>query len=510
MKRLSILALAVVIAGGLTACGSSAPKADTKAKPAQAGPDRSKLPGPAAVEGEWAPPAFTSWQTANGMTVWYLQQDQAPLLSVRLVVPVGAATDPAGKAGLTSLMVDLLDEGAGERSAIELNEAFQLIATDYGAGSGTDAVTFGLDLLADQLKPSLELLADILMRPKLLPEEFERRKAQRIAAALAQEADPGYGATVVGRRMLFGEGYGGLPPGGLRGTLEALSLDDVKAHYGAVVKPQGATMVVVGALDQATVKSTIDATLAGWTGAPTAQPAALTEAPAKRAIYFVDYPGSSQSVVVVARRAPGAKAEDYFPAMVFNRPVAGSFTSRLNLNLREDKGYTYGARGYFNRWAKGGFYAMQAKVKADTTRASLDEMIKELDGVIGDRPITQEERDKAVSGYLKSFPGLFERMSNVAERFAALASDGKPVEWYLEWPKNVAAVDLAAAQKAAAAYAQSSEFMVIIAGDHAKLAPTLADLGLPIELYDAQGNPAPEADDAEAKVKTKVKSKSKK
>ena len=130
-------------------------------------------------------------------------------------------------------------------------EAFQLIATDYGAGSGTDAVTFGLDLLADQLKPSMELLADILMRPKLLPEEFERRKAQRIAAALTQEADPGYGATVVGRRMLFGEGYGGLPPGGMTPFGEALRRPCGRIHWAGTETARAFCGYMEGALEAA-------------------------------------------------------------------------------------------------------------------------------------------------------------------------------------------------------------------------------------------------------------------
>ena len=191
----------------------------------------------------------------------------------------------------------------------------------------------------------------------------------------------------------------------------------------------------------------------------------------------------------MARRAPGADAADYFPAAIYNRVLAGAFTSRLNLNLREDKGYTYGARGYFNRWARAGFYALSAKVKADTTRASIDEMIGELNGIGGDKPITQEERDQAVGGYLLGFPGRFENMGSVAGQFASLVLDGHGAEWYGQWPKKVAAVDLAAAEAAAKTYSDPKDFVLIVAGDYEKLNQSMNGLGLVIKRFTAQGAP---------------------
>ncbi len=503
MRRAAILlvSLALAACGGAhqTAGGVDQSRGDVHQGPGGAAAsqltppaavDRTGLPKPAAAP-EWQPPAVSTWTMPNGITVWYLKQDQAPLLSLRLVLPRGAATDPRGKAGLTALTADMLDEGAAGKSALELNEAFQRLATDYGVSPATDGVIVALDLLADTLQPSLALLADVLLRPDFPAEEFERRKTQHLARALAAEADPGGTATVVLRRVLFGHGYGSRPAGGVRSTLSALTLADVKAQYAAVFQPKGATLVAVGAVEPHVLKGALDQALGGWEGAPSAEPRVVHKALPAPGIYIADFPGSTQSSVTVARIVPGVDAtDDYFAAEVFNRSLGGAFTSRLNLNLREDKGYTYGARAGFNRWRQAGFYGLSASVKADTTKASIDEMLGELRRVTGEKPVTAQERDEAVGGMLLGFPGRFERMASVAGQLASLALDGRDPDWYRQWPERVKATSAEDAQAAANRYAQPVDrFVIIVAGDRAALEPSLKALGLPIVPYDAQGNP---------------------
>lgn len=486
MKR-ALLTLSAVFA---TACGGAQPITTTPvAKPAV---DRTKMPEPKARKA-WAPPAVETFTLANGVAVWLVEQPQAPLVSLKLVLPRGAATDPVEKAGLADLMVDLLDEGAGTRDALTLSEAFQRIATDYGASAGTDAIYFSLNLLADQLSPSLALLSDIVLRPKLPQAEFDRRKAQRLARALATEARPQSGASVVMRRALFGQGYGGNAAGGVQSTLKTLTLDDVKARYAALIKPEGAAFIVVGAVNRATLEPALNAAFGDWKGAPTLTAPAVAEA-GPRAIYFVDYPGTTQSTVMMVRRVAGnAAAKDYFAAKVFNWALGGAFTSRLNLNLREDKGYTYGARASLMRWQEAGVYLMYAAVKADTTRASIDEMINELRAMGGDKPLTEAEYGQAIGGMLLGFPGRFERLESVANQLAEVRADGFDPAWFRAWPENLGKVTLADARAAAKAHVDPTAFSIVIAGDWAKVGPTLAGLDLPVLHYNAQGERLAEA-----------------
>ncbi len=460
----------------------------------ESGPDRSKLPDPMGTT-NWTPPEVQQWTLKNGLAVWLLEVHEAPLVSLRVVTTHGAATDPVDKAGVASLMVDMMDEGAGDRSALALSEAFQLLATDYGGQAYTDGLVFTLEMLADNVEASLKLFSDVLLRPQFSQKEFERRKAQRIASALAQEASPAYGATAVRRRVLFGTGYGGQLTGGVRQSLEGITLDDLKGRYEGLVKPKGGTIIIVGDTTKTAINALLESTLGEWTGAPSLAVASATPQSNLNAIYAVDYPGSAQSVISLARPTAGTDAEDLFATLVFNKQFSGGFTGRVNMNLREDKGYTYGARGGFERLQKAGSYKIGAKVKRDTTRKSLDEIIKELAWVSGDKPLTEKELNAGKGGMIKSFPGRFERMSSVAGQLVRLVVDGYSPDWYAAWPKRVNEIDLETARSAGTKYTDSTGFAIIVAGDLSKIGESLKGLGRPIKLFDAQGNALPESSD---------------
>lgn len=475
MKRLIALISAAFM---LSACGAAP----------QLPPDRKGLPTPGPIV-QWAPPAVSAWSMPNGLEIWYLRQDHAPLVSMHLVLPNGAASDPVGKSGLTAMMIDMLDEGAGGMDALQLSRAWQALATDYSASPATDGVFFSLDMLATNVDASMKLLGDVLFKPSFPAAEFERRKAQRMAQAIAREADPGTAQTLSLRRALFGKGYGGMPAGGIRSTLETLSLADVKAQYAAVVKPKGARLIVVGAIGEAPLKAVIEKTFGAWNGAPTAKARSIVEAGAPK-LHVIDFPGSTQSSIAVARRVPGSlAASDRYPIQVFNRALGGAFTSRLNLNLREDKGYTYGARSSFNRWRDAGFFSLGAKVKSQTTRPSLDETFKELTDIRTGKPLTQKERDSAVNGMLLGFPGRFESMSGVAGQLSYLALLDMPLSYLTEYAQKVAAVTQKGANTAGNVYTDPKGFDVIVAGDWNALKGDLESLGLPVQFHDAQGNP---------------------
>jgi len=244
---------------------------------------------------------------------------------------------------------------------------------------------------------------------------------------------------------------------------------------------------VVGGIEREPVKVALEAAFGDWKGKPTAKPAALSDKPPERAIHFVDYPGASQSALAVARRSEGQHSPEYFPALVMNRAFGEAFTSRLNLNLREDKGYTYGARSSFGRWDQAGYFGLFANVKAETTRASIDEMHKELALLCGARPLLDKERKEAVEGLLLGLPGRFERITDVAAQFVSLPLYERPLDWFSKWPERVQAVGLDHANAIGKKYCDKTEFVIVIAGDKKSVAPTLEGLELPIASFDAQG-----------------------
>jgi zinc protease len=449
--------------------------------------DRSGLPPPGPAR-DWAPPAIASWTLPNGIAVWHLERKGAPLISLKLVLPNGAATDPDDKAGLTGLTADMLDEGAGAHDALELGEALQRLATDYGASASTDGVMLSMHMLADNLAPSLALLSDIVQRPHLSDTEFDRRKGLWVAQAISHEADPNDARTNVIRHVLHGDGYGGWSGNGTKTTLARIEAADVKQQYQAVFKPQGASFVVVGDVSRDAIDGALKQAFGGWSGTPSAkdQERVLPKLPSN-AVYRVDFPGATQSSIALARRADGAHATDYFPAMIYNFALGESFSSRLNLNLREDKGYTYGARANFWRWRHGGVYALSAQVKRETTRASVDEMIHELDAMGGDEPLSATEHREAIDGLLLGFVGRFEHIGGVAGELSSMVMLGKPSDWLSTWPEQVRAVSLAQADESAKRHVTVADFAVVVCGDMKEVAPSLAGLDRPIYDCDPEG-----------------------
>lgn len=461
------------------------PAGDDAPAEAGPGPDWSKLPEPGA-DPTWSAPEAQSLTLSNGMTVWHIPSDHVPLVSLRLIIPRGAATDPALKAGLSSLTADLMDEGAGDRSALEISDALQQLATSFGAYTTTDGVVFDMNMLTANLEPSLDLLADILRRPQFPEAEFERRKAERIAQALAEEADPRSGRGILLRVALFPEGYGASPTGGVRHTLEQITLADVKAHYANVFAPEGASWVFVGGEAEA-LTAALEPRFGDWKGKAKATATPVSADAPPPAIYFVDYPGSTQSAIAIARRAEGWGTKTWFEDTVFNWVIGGAFTSRLNLNLREEKGYTYGARSMFNRWREAGFFMLAASVKADTTRASLDEMFKEIEAICAERPLSEQEFGEATRGMRMGYPARFETAEAVATRFADLPLYGRPADTWSTWTDALGAVSLEGVRAAAKRNCARGDYAVIVAGDRKSVAPTLDGLGLKIRDFDPQG-----------------------
>jgi zinc protease len=481
MKRLAAIAL---LAAG---CGGAHPGVEKI--PAAPPADRSHLPAPGPAP-DWQPPVPERWTLSNGVDVWYLQEKQTPLVSLRLVLPRGSATDPQGQSGLTALAADMLDEGAGGRTSLQINEELQRLATDYDANVDVDSTVLAMDMLADKFEPSVKMLADIVRRPEFPADEFERRKAQHLAGMIAAEADPGFGRGVTLRHVLFGDGYGSEMPTGTRDSIPKIDLAAVKAQYSRVVVPKGASFVIVGDVDRKTVDSVLGAAFGDWKADTDLKPAAVADVKPTHAIYLIDYPGTSQSAVAVARRAPGmVKAEDYFPARVFNWVLGGSFTSRLNLNLREDKGFTYGASSGFMRWRDAGFYFLGANVKAEATRDSIKEMLAEITNAGATKPLTKDEREAAIGGLLLGLPGDFERLDEVAGKFSDLPVFDRPADWYSHFPDRIRAVTLDEAEAVAKKYGDPNDFVIVVAGDRKSIEPSLAELGLPIQHFDAQGKP---------------------
>lgn len=500
-QRLSGVCAAILGMSQLLACGGAPAPATEAPSPLPPGPlvdtdeqaelvDRSRLPEPGPAP-EWAPPGVSESRLSFGARLWHVKQGKTPLVSLAVVIPRGSATDPAGKEGLSQLTTDLLSEGAGALDALGLSEELQRLATDYGAHADLDGVELHMDLLSENFDASAKLLADMVLKPRLAQVDFERRKREVLTQALTDEKEPDFARSAVVRRALFGQGYASYSARGNRETLQRISLADIRRHHAQLFVPKGAIFVVAGGIDEASAKAGLEAAFAGWTDKPGLKPRAVEAEPKRGGVHLVDFPGATQSAIAIAVRAEPYQTEDYFAAQAYNWVLGGAFTSRLNMNLREEKGYTYGARSHFSRWKHTGFYWLAAKVKSETTRASVDEMLKEVSDICGARPLTELEHQGAIRGMLLGYPGQFETVSGTANELIEAAFQERPSNWFGTWISGIEQVSLSQAQAFGAKYCNPADYVVVIAGDRASVTPTLASLERPVQIYNALGKVQP-------------------
>lgn len=494
--RAPTTALLTLCAGLSLACqktGTDAPVDPKAAAPQEApavDPRYQSLPEPTAAPA-WAPPSASKKTLKNGLSVWHMKQGSAPLIAIHLVLPSGTAFDPDDKAGLTMLSADLLDEGAGSLSSLELSDKLGRLATDYSSQAGIDYVLLSMNALTENLDESLELLADIVMRPQLSKDEFERRKKHYEATALAARDNPRTAQSRALAHALFGDGYASQPSTGTAKSLKNIQWFDAKNRAREITVPDGAHVVVAGSADEGAVQAAVEKYFGSWKGKRKAGNADLQQAPAGGTAYLVDFPGATQSSLSIAMRAGSSADPNYFAEEVMHQKLGGSFTGRINMNLREDKGYTYGARSSFQRYQEAGYFSVSADVKSETTGASIQEVFKELRDVCGPRPLSEAERNDAVEGMLLGYPLDFDTVASAGYRLASLPLRNRPTDYWTTWPTEIKAISTARANEAARPYCDPKAYSVIIAGDKKSLLPELKALKLKVVELDRDGLPLP-------------------
>lgn len=484
---------ALAILGGSFGC--VARKSETHPVPPPAVPEPSgpssdaryaNLPRPGQAPDFVAPTANKS-TLENGLSLWHMKHDDTPLVAIHLVLPAGSSSDPKGKEGLTVLSADLLDEGAGALNALELSDRLGELATDYTSSAGVDYILLSMSALAENLGPSLALLSDIVQRPRLDKVEFERRKEHHIASALASRDDPRDARSRALSRALFGDGYAGPPSSGTVDSLKAISIFDVKSQVKKFTVPGSAHLIVAGGVDETSLSKLAAQHFGNWKGNAKAAEPRLADEPEGKTAYIVNFKDAAQSSIVVARRAGADGDPNYFAEEVMNDRLGGSFTGRINMNLREDKGYTYGAQSVMRRYHHAGFFGIYSDVISNATAASVQEIYAELRALCNTKPLTDAERNEAVEGMLLGFVMDFAETESVGLRLASLPLRDRPVDYWTTWPSNIESVTTARINEVAQPYCDANQFSVVVAGDKEKLAPELEALGLRVVEVDRDG-----------------------
>jgi predicted Zn-dependent peptidase len=446
---------------------------------AQQRPDRTTppAPGPTPALTLPVPQKFT---LANGLRVWLLEQHEVPLVQANLVVLSGASADVPGQFGAAAMTAAMLDEGAAGKAALTIADEVEFLGATLSTSASFDASAVRLSTPAAKLGDALGLMAAVALTPDFPADELERLRTERLTGLLQARDDP---ASLVGLafpRLLFGpEHRYGTSAGGTETSLKALGVAELKTFHRSHYRPDNAVLIVVGDTTPAALRPLVDARFGAWNaGGPAATPFPVRASPqpGTRQIFLVDKPGAAQSQIRIGLVGVPRSTPEYIALDVLNTVLGGSFTSRLNTNLREKNGYSYGAASRFDmRRAAGPFFAT-AGVQTDKTAEALKEFFNELNAIL--RPVPADELARFKNYAALGFAGEFETSSQLAGKLEEVAVYGLPDDVFSKYVGAVQAVTSADLTRVAKQYLLLDRMAVVIVGDRATIEAPIRAAGL--------------------------------
>lgn len=445
--------------------------------------DRSRLPTP----GPSAPfhfPTIERRSLANGLQVRAIAHRNVPVVSASLLVPGGTAADPADRFGLAAFTADLLDEGSGGRSALEVSELLARYGADLDIDVGPDAIVVSLTTLTRFMTPALRLLAEMATAPNLADGDIARvRKLRMERLRQLRDHAPAVAERAFVRLLYRDHPYGHLGLG-TESALEATTSDDLRRFHAGAFVPGGATLVVAGDAPADELFGAAGDAFGNWASSSDAaavdRRAGLAPPPmaAEHRLAVVPRAAAAQSELRIGHVCTSRDTPDYHALMLLNMILGGQFVSRVNMNLRQDKGYTYGVRTGFDLRRGLGPFVLQTSVGTEVTAPAIREALKELEDIRGARPATAEELSQAQASVTRGYPRGFETAQQVARGVASLALHNLPDSYFEEFVPRVEAITTDDIARVAAQYLDTSRMVTLVVGDHEKVAPELITLEL--------------------------------
>ncbi|CAN5423418.1 hypothetical protein BH24GEM3_BH24GEM3_24680 [soil metagenome] len=482
----ALLALAL-----LAGCAPAAPA--PVAPGAAADVDRTAMPAPQATPSVDLPDVQRR-TLSNGLRLWIVERHDVPLVSMQLVVNAGSAAEPAAGAGLASFTAAMLDEGTTRRSALEIADEIDFLGANLNSGASYDASFVSLSTLRRNLDQALDIFADVVTNPTFPEQELTRVRNERLASMIQALDQP----TAIARQQFDLRIYGpehpyGRPIEGTPITLRGLNQQQMQEFYRTYYRPNNAHLIVVGDVRPDQLVAQLEQALGGWQQGEV-PPVRYPPAPSAQAstrVYLIDKPGAAQSEIRIGHLGVPRSSEDYFPLLVMNTILGGAFTSRINLNLREDKGYTYGARSAFEMRRELGGFVASAGVQTPSTRESVIEFMKELEGIRGAIPLTEQEVEFAKNSIVRREPLGLETNGQIASRIQEMILYDLPPDYLDSYTQRVAAVTHADVERVARQYLTPERFAIVVVGDRSVVEEGLRALPYPVEIVTLDAPAAP-------------------
>ena len=438
-------------------------------------------------------PTIERTTLSNGLKVVFAGRDVVPVVNFSMQFDAGYAADQYAKPGTANLAMNMMDEGTKNRTALGISEELAMLGATLGTGSNLDQSSVTMSALKSNLDKSLELFADVILNPSFPKEDFDRLQKQTLAQIQREKVTPIQMALRVFPRLLYGEGHAYSNPltgSGTEATVSSMAREDLVKYHQTWIRPNNATLIVVGATSLDEIKPKLEKLFRGWKSADIPVKNIATVGLAEKpSVYIIDKPGAQQSIIFAGHVAPPENNPDAIAIEMMNTVLGGAFISRINMNLREDKHWAYGAFSIlFSARAQRPFFAY-APVQTDKTMESMMEITKELEGVVGINPITDDELARVRESKILELPGSWETIGAVGGAINALVRYGYPDDYYATFPGKVSGTSLADLNKAASLVVKPKNLTWVVVGDKSKIEEGIRSLNYgEIRLLDGDGN----------------------
>lgn len=441
-------------------------------------------------------PTIEEGELENGMKVVVAKRSTVPVVQMTLSLDGGFAADQGRPLGTSGFTLAMMDEGTTSRSALEIAAELESLGANLSTGSGLDTNSINLNALKPNLVDSLALYADVVRNPAFAAEEVERFRARRLAGIAQEKAQPVQLALRTLPPILYGEGHSYAAPYTGSGTVESvtsITRDDLVQYHTDIVRPDNATLFVVGDITLEEALAALQPTFGDWTAPSTPVPAKniadVAVADGQGRVIIMDKPNSPQSLILAGHLLPSTGAEDALALGTANDILGGQFTARVNMNLREDKGWAYGAYTIALNARGQRPWIVYAPVQTDKTSESLTELQREITEYLADNPASADELTRSIAGATNSLPGQFETAGAVLGSMVSSHTFGRPYNYAAGTTERYAGLELAEVQAAARAHIKPGALVWLIVGDRAKIEEGVRALGLgPVEVWDLDGN----------------------
>ncbi len=455
--------------------------------------DRSKVPEPGSAMSLNLPPMQKA-TLSNGLKIVLAERHTAPVVNFSLLVQSGYAADAPDALGTCSFALRMLEEGTPTRDSLQIGEELESLSAEFSAGADLDYSYVDLNALKINMDKALGIYADLILHPAFPQKEFVRLQKDRLAAIQREKVTPNSMAMRVLPTLLYGKGHpydGAFAGTGIESSVSKMTREDLAKFHDTWFKPNNATLLIVGDTTLAEIKPKLESLFGSWKpGDVSRRTIPQVPQPEKDVVYLIDRPGSGQSLIVAAQLAPPYNDPDEVPLDVVNDIFGGNFSSRINMNLREDKHWSYGVRSRVLAARGERPYYSISPVQTDKTKESLTELVAEYKNIVGSKPITEAELKDEQSNATLGLPGSFETVQQLSGAYGTILQYNLPDDFYNTYTQKVLAITPDSANGIAKKYIQPSHLVWVIVGDMSKVEAGIRELNIgEVHKIDADGNP---------------------